>query len=120
MRNRDAVVELLDEHAGIAGDGVVWALPDSEDLNANLVHLDPGHEIGRHVNQEVDVIIVVLAGTGDLHVDDRVDALVAHAVAHIPKGTARHIQAGDDGLRYLTIHRRRGSLDIRPPAARRP
>lgn len=99
-------------------DGVQWSLADSADLNVNLVRLGAGGTIARHVNAEVDVAVIVLAGTGTLHVDRVTHALAPQVVAHIPKGAARAIQAGPDGLAYLTVHRRRGALGIAPRAAR--
>lgn len=99
-------------HLNVAGDGVHWSLGASDDLNANLVHLDPGHAIGEHVNSEVDVLVVVLAGSGTAVVAGDDLALAQHVVAHIPRGTERRIEAGPDGVSYLTVHRRRGPLRI--------
>lgn len=95
-------------------DGVQWSLADSADLNVNLVRLGPDRSIARHVNAEVDVAVVVLAGGGTLHCDAATHELAPQVVAHIPKGAARAIQAGPDGLAYLTVHRRRGGLGISP------
>lgn len=91
-----------------AGDGVHWTLAGAGDLNANLVRLEPGHRMGAHVNDEVDVLVVVLDGAGQAMVDGATVALHAHVVAHVPKGAAREIVAGEAGLAYLTVHRRRG------------
>jgi quercetin dioxygenase-like cupin family protein len=100
------------------GDGVHWTLDRPGDLNVSLVHLDAGHGIGEHVNEEVDVAIVVLAGRGRLTIDgDGVD-LTAHVVADLPRMSRRSVRAADDeGLDYLSIHRRRRPLDIRPGRA---
>lgn len=95
-----------------AGDGVHWTLASGDDLNANLVHLDPGHEMGEHVNDEVDVLVVVLAGGGHAVVDASTVELRPHVVAHLVKGSRRSIHAGPEGLAYLTVHRRRGGLTI--------
>ena len=102
----------------LAGDGVHWTLDDSTDLNANLVHLDPGHAVGEHVNDAVDVLVVVLDGDGEVVVDHEVQAVRAHVVVHVPRGAHRTIRAGDAGLTYLTVHRRRGGPAIGP--VRRP
>ena len=70
----------------LAGNGVHWTLEESEDLNVNLVHLDANAEVPSHINTAVDVVIVVLEGTGHLAVDGMVGALDVHTLAHVPKG----------------------------------
>ncbi|MFV0257555.1 MAG: cupin domain-containing protein [Acidimicrobiales bacterium] len=101
-----------------AGDsGARWSLPHGGDLDANLVTLAPDDGIGSHVNTEVDVLMYVTAGHGDLRVDGNRHPLGPATVALVPRGTDRRIKAGPDGLTYLSVHRRRGPLAIgRPPA----
>jgi quercetin dioxygenase-like cupin family protein len=96
------------------GDGVHWTLETSSDLNVNLVHLDSGHVVGEHANDEVDVVIVVLGGRGRLTIDGHGADLTAHVVANVPRMSRRSVRAADDeGLDYLSIHRRRSPLGIR-------
>ena len=96
-------------------DGVVWSLDERHDLNANLVRLSPGGAVGEHRNDEVDVLVVVLAGSGTLVVDGEPVALAADRIVAVPRGTRRSIRASDDeGLLHLTVHRQRGPLTIRP------
>lgn len=99
--------------------GAVWSLEGSDDLNANLVVLAPGAKIDTHVNREVEVLYVVLDGTGVLVVDGVVWHLHAHVSVLVPKGAQRKLtatggvdEADDVPLRYLTVHRRRGGLQI--------
>ncbi len=94
------------------GDGVAWSLPHGGDLDANLVRLHPGGAIGEHVNGAVDVAISVVAGGGRLLVDGEPHGLAAGTFAHVPRGHRRAIDAGPDGLVYLSIHRRREALAI--------
>ena len=56
----------LEEVATSAGDraGVVWTLEAGEDLNANLVRFGPGRGVGEHVNDEVDVLVLGVSGSG--------------------------------------------------------
>jgi mannose-6-phosphate isomerase-like protein (cupin superfamily) len=97
----------------VEGDGVHWTLDSSGDLNVNLVHLDAGHVVGEHTNDEVDVVIVVLAGRGQLMIDGGGTDLTRHVVANVPRASRRSLHAADGGgLDYLTIHRRRGPLGI--------
>lgn len=110
----DAVVRLDQVLAtGLRGDGVHRSLGGGDgDLNVNLVHLDEGSTIAEHRNREVDVLVVVLDGTGRLRVDEREDDLVANTVAYIARGETRSISAGPGGLTYLTAHRARGQLRV--------
>ena len=94
------------------GDGVQWTLKASTDLNANLVWLAPGHEVGEHLNDAVDVLVVVLAGEGRVEVDGDPIPVAPQTVVHVAKGSRRRIEAGEAGLRYLTVHRRRGPLAV--------
>ncbi len=100
--------------AGLAGDGVHRSLAGDgdRDLNVNLAHLDPGSEITDHINEDVDVLMVVLAGTGQLRIDATDHELVASALAYIARGRRRSIVAGPGGLTYLTAHRSRGPLRV--------
>ena len=94
--------------------GVLWS-GGGDDLNVNLVELEPGGAVGRHVNAEVDVIIVGVSGTGmvesadpDGHAGAAAHPLGPRVVIEIPKGLERSVTAaGDRPLRYLSIHRRR-------------
>ena len=99
---------------GVSGDGVHWTLPVHADLNANLVALEPGHQVGDHRNEAVDVLLVGVDGTGAVTVDGEELALHALVLVHLPKGTNRRIVAGPEGLRYLTVHRQRGPLGLTP------
>jgi len=92
--------------------GVVWKLPHDGDLDGNLVRLAAGRSIDEHVNAEVDVLVVVRAGGGALVVDGDRHELGPATVALVPKGARRSIVAGDAGLAYLSIHRRREGLAI--------
>jgi quercetin dioxygenase-like cupin family protein len=94
------------------GSGAVWSLPHGGDLDANLVRLGPAEAIGEHVNGEVDVFVVVWDGSGELVSEEWSAALHAGVVVLVPRGVGRSIRAGESGLRYLSIHRRRGPLTI--------
>jgi quercetin dioxygenase-like cupin family protein len=98
-------------------DGALWSLPHDGDLDANLVKLSPGVEVAAHRNNEVEVILVVLAGGGTLTVDGQAVVLSPHHLVRIRKGTQRHLQAGPDGLVHLFVHRARQGLRIGPPPA---
>jgi quercetin dioxygenase-like cupin family protein len=93
-------------------------LPHGGDLDANLVVLPPGGEIGEHRNDEVDVLVVVLAGAGAVSIDGTAQPLSPHVAVLLPRGSVRRISADGDGLRYLTVHRARPGLSIGGPRRR--
>jgi uncharacterized cupin superfamily protein len=93
---------------------VHWSLPGPGDLNVNLVRLGPGRSMAEHTNHQLDIVLVVLAGTGRLVVDDVDCHLGPAVVAQVPKGMTRAILAGAEGMAYLTVHRRRDPLGIGP------
>ncbi|MCU0269125.1 MAG: hypothetical protein MUF83_10820 [Acidimicrobiales bacterium] len=93
-------------------DGAVWSLPHGGDLDANLVHLGAGGVIGAHVNNEVDVAMSVMSGSGTLVVDGVHHDLSVDVFASIPKGVQREVRARSRGITYLSIHRRRSPLAI--------
>lgn len=102
---------LLDDADPSAGSGVVWSLPHDGDLDGNFVHLRPGATIDPHVNADLDVLLVVWNGRGELVVDGEASVLEQGVTTLIRKGTERSIRADDD-LRYLSIHRHRIAFGI--------
>lgn len=102
----------IDLRAG-AGDGPLWGTA-SEDLNVTLLSWRPGDGVPEHGNDALDVLVVVLAGSGTATVDGRDVPLAAPQALLIPKRARRAIVAGPAGLRYLSIHRRR-TLEIAAP-----
>jgi quercetin dioxygenase-like cupin family protein len=104
----------LNELAASAGDrvGAIWALEGSGDLNANLVRFDAGGGVGEHVNEEMDVLFVGVAGSGSVRVNGEEHPLSAGKLVFVPRGVRRSTSASSDGFAYLTIHRRRGPQRI--------
>ena len=104
----------LHELAAAAGgrEGSIWTLDESGDLNANLVRFDKGDGVGEHVNEEVDVLLVGVAGSGFVRVSGEEHTLCAGTLVFVPKGAGRSTVALSDCFAYLTIHRRRGPLKI--------
>jgi quercetin dioxygenase-like cupin family protein len=101
------------------GQVALWRL-DGEDLQANLVRLGVGDRIQPHRNDEVDVLVVVISGRGELALGGRVHSLAPMALVHVPKGTVRAVAAVDGPLAYLSVHRRRlAGLQVGRQAQRR-
>ncbi len=103
----EGTVDLL----GRVGIGPLWGMA-STDLNATLLAWPPAHEVAEHVNEELDVLVVVLDGHGAAIIDGETHDLAAGSALLVPRGTRRRIIAGEAGIRYLSVHRRRGPLQI--------
>ena len=93
-------------------EGVVWTLEGSRDLNSNLVRFETGGGVGEHVNDEVDVLIIGVSGSGLVGVDGEEHPVANGGMVFIPRGARRYTQAISDEFVYLSVHRRRGPLQI--------
>ena len=104
---------VLDEAPDAAG--VLWKLAESgRQLDANLVRLTPGRHIAAHAEPDLDVLVLVVSGAGILHAgtDGEERHLTSGALLWLPHGSTRGITAGDKGLAYVTVHRRRPGMRI--------
>ncbi|MDQ0687384.1 quercetin dioxygenase-like cupin family protein [Streptomyces achromogenes] len=114
--------QLCDIHALAGADpasaGALWKLTESgRQLDANLVHL-PAHQcVETHAEPDLDVLVLVVAGHGILGTGDRNEPLTGGALFWLPHGSTRRITASADGVSYLTVHRRRPGMQIRPRPA---
>lgn len=100
-------------------DGVLWRLSESgRQLDANVLNLGARQRIDTHAEPELDVLLLVVAGTGTMSTDEGPLVLVPGGLIWLPRTSSRSIVAGVDGLAYLTVHRRRPGMQIgsRPPA----
>ncbi|MBD3554993.1 cupin domain-containing protein [Streptomyces sp. SP18CM02] len=99
--------------------GALWNLAEGgRELDANLVWLPAGAEVGEHQEDVLDVFLVVLEGGGTVKAaGGRELGLEAGAVLWLPRTSRRALAAGPDGLGYLTVHRRRPGLAISVPSA---
>jgi quercetin dioxygenase-like cupin family protein len=113
-REPDAAVDLL----GGTGTGLLWGMASS-DLNATLLAWPPGHELVEDANSELDVLLIVLEGGGVATVDEQEHALVPGSALLVQKGSSRAIRAGAEGVRYISVHRRRAPLQITQTSGRR-
>ena len=89
--------------------GSAWTL-QSEDLNVNVLVFASGDGVAEHINTEVDVLLVGIAGAGAVTVDGTRHILSAGQALLIPKGANRGILSTSDPFSYLTCHCRRAGL----------
>lgn len=104
--------------AGSAPAGALWRLAEpGRQLDANVVRVPPDGRIDTHTEPDLDVLLLVIAGGGTLGSVDAGQSLAPGSLAWLPRGSARSLTAGKDGLSYLTVHRRRPGMRIhsRPP-----
>ena len=105
---RRGIVDLL---AG-AGRGPLWG-EATDDLNITLLSWPPGQGPAEHVNAELDVALVIVSGSGTIVLDGEPAHVQAGQAVIVPKGSTRELAAGRQGIRYVSVHRRRGGLEIR-------
>ena len=91
------------------GAGPQWGHA-SDDLNLTLLSWPAQHCVAAHVNNELDVVIVVVAGEGEVTVNDQTFQLRAGQALLIPKGAERAIRCSGERFSYLSVHRRRRGL----------
>ncbi|MFH8474674.1 cupin domain-containing protein [Streptomyces sp. NPDC018000] len=98
--------------------GALWQLAEQgRELDANLVRLLPGAEVGEHQEDVLDVLLVVIAGSGRVVAGGDSLDLTPTTVVWLPRTSRRALVAGPEGLAYVTVHRRRPGLAIKPPVA---
>jgi uncharacterized protein (DUF2249 family)/quercetin dioxygenase-like cupin family protein len=97
------------------GAGVAWKLQMRErDLDSNVITLAPGAVIGAHQGPDLDVLIHVLSGSGQLATELNVVELRPGSLLWLPRRSRREFTAGPGGLMYLTVHQRRQALALMP------
>ncbi|MER5352121.1 hypothetical protein ABT093_17545 [Kitasatospora sp. NPDC002551] len=106
--------ELLREAAS-DGAGALWRLTGAErQLDANVVRLRPEASVAEHVEPDLDVLVLGIAGRGTLRCGGVEHSLEPGALRLLPRGAARAVSAGPEGAVYLTVHRRRPGMAVRP------
>ena len=103
------IITLSEVLTATAGPGPVWT-QSSRDLNVNLLSFAAGQGVPHHINDEVDVLIVVVEGAGVLELDGVAHPLRAGQVCLVPAGAMRALWSSSGAFAYLTCHRRRGGL----------
>lgn len=118
--NTRSLAELDDEQDSAPdATGALWKLQARErDLDSNIIALEPHGQIKSHIGPDLDVLIHVIAGHGQLTTERGILDLEAGALVWLPRHSQRQFLAGREGLRYLTVHQRRQSLVLDTSALR--
>ena len=103
------IVELAALARAATAPGATWT-HQSEDLNVNVLVFASGEGVAEHINTEVDVLLVGIAGAGAVTVDGTRQILRVGQALLIPKGANRGIRSMSDPFAYLTCHCRRDGL----------
>lgn len=105
-------VDSLSADPATAG-GALWRLAEpGRQLDANLIRIPPEGRITPHVEPELDVLVLVVAGSGTLGTEPP-QPLTTGSLVWIPRGAVRSLAAGGEGLSYVTVHRRRPGMQIK-------
>lgn len=94
--------------------GPLWGTA-TEQLNATFLSWRDGHEIAAHVNNEVDVVMIVISGEGEVEVDGKTQTLKPGSLVVLPKGTERAVRARSTPFSYVNVHQRRSLKLTTPP-----
>ncbi|MBX0327984.1 cupin domain-containing protein [Oscillochloris sp. ZM17-4] len=105
----EMLINVAEALRGVVYDGPAASIT-SEQLNVNVLRLVDGASIPQHVNNEVDVLVVVIQGTCKLFVDNEMTVLRPGMAAVIPRGRVRALRCTMGPLAYLTCHQRRAPL----------
>ncbi|MFF8610468.1 cupin domain-containing protein [Streptomyces sp. NPDC015346] len=98
--------------------GAVWRLSEpGRQLDANIVRLPPGRRVDAHTEPDLDVLLLVVTGDATLVTAEGPVPLGEGALTWLPHGSTRALVAGEQGMSYLTVHRRRPGMRIRPASA---
>ncbi|MGI5365468.1 hypothetical protein C9J60_26590 [Streptomyces sp. A244] len=93
--------------------GALWRLAEpGRQLDANLVRVPPRGSIGTHAEPDLDVLLLVVTGDGTLGAADGPHPVEPGSLVWLPHGSVRNVTAGESGLTYVTVHRRRPGMQI--------
>lgn len=93
--------------------GALWKLEMGErHLDANIIRMRAEDRIASHLGPDLDVLLFVVAGAGELITSIGSAPLQPGDLAWLPRGSERSFRAGSQGLSYLTVHPRRTALQI--------
>lgn len=106
---------LLDAPATADQEGAIWRIDVAQrHLDANVIRLSPDGRIDSHLGPDLDVLIHVLQGSGEIITAVGTLPIAVGALVWLPRRSQRTIAAGSQGLVYLSVHPRRPGLSIMP------
>ncbi|WP_369194307.1 cupin domain-containing protein [Streptomyces djakartensis] len=98
---------------GSESTGALWRLAEpGRQLDANLVRVPAHGHIDAHAEPDLDVLLLVVTGEGTLGRAGRPQELEPGSLVWLPHGSVRSLTAGENGMAYVTVHRRRPGMQI--------
>lgn len=104
---KDAPATLLPRSGPASASGIAGM-----ELNATPVGLAAGAGTVWQVSDDRELLLVVLEGSARVSIGDRAIELEGHDSLLIARGTRWRMVAGARGVRYLSIHRRKGPIQL--------
>lgn len=104
-----SAIDLADLALTAPGHGPLWTAA-TDDLNVNLLRFNQGEGVAEHINTEVDVLMIGIAGEGTVSINGAPNPIRTGQAVIIPKGALRATEAVSEFFAYLTCHRRRPGL----------
>jgi uncharacterized protein (DUF2249 family)/quercetin dioxygenase-like cupin family protein len=105
--------ETLDPEGASTLGGAVWKLESRQrQLDSNVIRLGSHDRIHPHNGPDQDVLLHILAGSGQVVSEGGTAELTEGSLIWLPQRSRRSIIAGPDGLSYLSVHVRRPGLSI--------
>ncbi|MGW3990014.1 cupin domain-containing protein [Streptomyces sp. NPDC004830] len=99
--------------AGAESTGALWRLAEpGRQLDANLVRIPAHGHIDAHAEPDLDVLLLVVTGGGTLGRAEQPQTLEPGTLVWLPHGSVRSLTAGENGMAYVTVHRRRPGMRI--------
>ncbi|MDH6117655.1 hypothetical protein [Kitasatospora sp. GAS204B] len=117
------LADLAERVAGAGSEqrGALWRLAEpGRQLDANLIRLPADAVVDEHQENDLDVLLLVVAGGGTLLDGARALPLEVGGLVWLPCAARRGLRAGPGGLVYLTVHRRRPGLAVQGVRTARP
>ena len=102
-------VNLVEAGLTASHSGPQWA-HECEDLDMTLLSWKLGQRIEPHINHEVDVVWIGVAGSGTATINGEPHELLPGLLLLIPKSCERGIESTSERFSYISIHRRRRGL----------
>lgn len=94
--------------------GALWRLAEpGRQLDSNVIRLPAGQRVDTHAEPDLDVLLLVLSGSGEITTVEGTTELTPGTLLWLPRTSSRSLEAGSGGLHYLTVHRRRPGMQIR-------